>query len=92
MALIQPQPFDARIAKPQRYTCVRLIFEDGTTAGGVWTGKEWWSNGRRVLPKEWQRFAISDPAGGYVDHTFDHALRPHGAHVEASEREQASEP
>jgi hypothetical protein len=54
--------FDASVDQPQRYTCVRLIFEDGRSAGGVWTGKEWWCEGRRVLPKQWQLFALKDPA------------------------------
>ena len=58
----QPPIFNAALAKPTIYTCVRLYFEDGSTAGGVWTGKEWWCNGRHVVPKCWQLFGKDDSA------------------------------
>ena len=41
--------------KPEPYTAVRLYFCEGDRAGGIWTGRVWWSEGRAVYPERWQR-------------------------------------
>ena len=74
----EPPVFDAKIAKPQRYTCVRLIFKDGRTTGGIWTGREWWSEGRRVEPQLWQRFAPAQRAVVCQDDAFGSAEAQEG--------------
>ncbi len=39
---------------PEPWKSVRLHLADGTTALGVWTGFEWWSQGRLQHPTHWQ--------------------------------------
>ena len=52
--------YNAVDKKPEPYTAVRLYFPDGSRAGGIWTGRVWWSEGRAVYPERWQRLGASE--------------------------------
>ena len=59
---VVPQPqalkfgpsFDVLETLPETWKSVRLQLPDGSTPLGVWTGFEWWSQGRLQQPTHWQ--------------------------------------
>ncbi len=52
---------DAATVKPEPYVALRLFMSDGSSKGGIWTGREWWSEGRAVYPVRWQRIMAAEP-------------------------------
>jgi hypothetical protein len=42
------------LEKPTANAIVKLFFEDGPPMEGVWTGREWQVDRKRVSPVSWQ--------------------------------------
>ena len=53
--------FDAADTQPEPWKSVRLHLTDGTMPLGIWTGYEWWSQGRVQHPTHWQPILAEIP-------------------------------
>jgi hypothetical protein len=48
-------PWFIEEVKPSRFATVQLVFGDGATTHGVWTGLSWWSHFQARVPLGWRQ-------------------------------------